>query len=79
METYLNFMLVRFGVIVGGLVVLALLVFAVALALKRRGRLDDVRRYADPAMRAGLRAAARRLEEGGQRGASRPRRRGDWR
>ncbi|MYT29925.1 hypothetical protein GTY73_14050 [Streptomyces sp. SID8354] len=63
-------MLVRFGVIVGGLVVLALLIFAVALTLKRRGRLDDVRRYADPAVRAGLRAAGRRLDERVRRGAS---------
>lgn len=62
METYLNLMLIRFGLIVGGLVVLALLVFAIALTLKRRGRLDEVRRYADPVVRAGLRAAARRLE-----------------
>ena len=75
METYLNFMLIRFGVVAGGLVVLALLVFAVALRLKRKGRLDDVRRYADPAVRAGLRAAARRLEGGGQ-GASWSRRQG---
>ncbi|MGV4925591.1 hypothetical protein K2224_19530 [Streptomyces sp. BHT-5-2] len=79
METYLNLMLVRFGVIVGGLVVLALLIFAVALTLKRRGRLDDVRRYADPAVRAGLRAAARRFDERGRRGASGARRRDDWR
>ncbi|MFB6539814.1 hypothetical protein ACFU90_38890 [Streptomyces noursei] len=75
METYLNLMLVRFGVIVGGLTVLALLVFAVALALKRRGRLDDARRYAAPAVRAGLRAAARRIEDGGRRGAPGARRR----
>ncbi|MFJ8311834.1 MULTISPECIES: hypothetical protein [unclassified Streptomyces] len=73
METYLNLMLIRFGLIVGGLVVLALLVFAIALALKRRGRLDEMRRYADPAVRAGLRAAARRLE-GGKNGSSRSRR-----
>ncbi|MFG2135389.1 hypothetical protein [Streptomyces sp. NPDC048650] len=64
METYLNLMLVRFGLIAGGLVVLALVVFAAALALKRRGRLDQVRRYADPALRAALRAGRRRLEEG---------------
>ena len=69
METYLNLMLIRFGLVVGGLVVLALLVFAITLALKRRGRLDEVRRYADPAVRAGLRAAARRLE-GGKSGPS---------
>ncbi|MFF4803960.1 hypothetical protein ACFY1U_37225 [Streptomyces sp. NPDC001351] len=74
METYLNLMLIRFGVIVGGLLVLALLVFAVALRLKRQGRLDEVRRYADPAVRAGLRAASRRLE-GGAQGASWSRRR----
>ncbi|MBT2385623.1 hypothetical protein [Streptomyces sp. ISL-11] len=64
METYLNFMLLRFGVAAGGLVVLALAAFAVALTLKRRGRLDQARRYADPAVKAALRAAARRLENG---------------
>ncbi|MFJ9854239.1 hypothetical protein [Streptomyces sp. NPDC101150] len=64
MESYLNFMLVRFGLIAGGLVVLALVVFAVALTLKRRGRFDDARRYAEPAVRAAVRAAARRLEDG---------------
>ena len=69
METYLNLMLIRFGLIVGTLVVLALLVFAIALTLKRRGRLDEVRRYADPVVRAGLRASARRLE-GRKNGAS---------
>ncbi|MFF8271368.1 hypothetical protein ACF059_28815 [Streptomyces sp. NPDC016562] len=69
METYLNLMLIRFGLIVGALVVLALLVFAIALTLKRRDRLDEVRRYADPVVRAGLRAAARRLE-GRKNGAS---------
>ncbi|TLQ47820.1 hypothetical protein [Streptomyces marianii] len=64
METYLNLMLIRFGLIVGAVVVLALLVFAAALVLKRRGRLDEARRYAGPVVRAGLRAAARRLEGG---------------
>ncbi len=62
METFLNLMLLRFGLIVGGLVVLALLVFGIALTLKRRGRLDEVRRYTDPLVRGGLRAAARRIE-----------------
>ncbi|MFD7101780.1 hypothetical protein [Streptomyces celluloflavus] len=70
METYLNFMLIRFGLIAGGLVALALVVFTIALALKRRGKLNEVRRYADPAVRAGLRAAARRFE-GGKNGAAR--------
>ncbi|GAA0389525.1 hypothetical protein [Streptomyces luteireticuli] len=67
MERYLNFMLIRFGLVAGGLVVLALVVFAVALALKRRGRLDRARRYADPAARALFRAAARRMEDRGGR------------
>ncbi|WP_438489701.1 hypothetical protein [Streptomyces sp. S186] len=79
MERILNLMLIRFGVIAGGLVVLALLIFAVALILKRRGRLDDVRRYADPAVRAGMRAAARRLDERRRRGASGTQRRDGWR
>ncbi|MFE2373075.1 hypothetical protein [Streptomyces sp. NPDC059398] len=78
METYLNFMLIRFGLIVGGLVVLALLVFAIALTLKHRGRLDKVRRYADPVARAGLRAAARRFEDR-RSGASWSRRQGGGR
>ncbi|MEU7203109.1 hypothetical protein [Streptomyces sp. NPDC045470] len=65
METYFHLMLIRVGLIVGGLVVLALLVFAIALALRRRGGLAAVRRCADPAVKAGLRAAARRFEGGG--------------
>lgn len=73
METYLNLMLIRFGLVAGALVVLALLVFALALTLKRRGRLDEARRYADPVLRAGLRAVARRLE-GGRGGATQSRR-----
>ncbi|MEK8143279.1 hypothetical protein NKH18_17500 [Streptomyces sp. M10(2022)] len=74
METYLNLMLIRFGLVAGGLVVLALVVFATALVLRRRGGLDRARRYAEPAVRAGLRAAARRLEAG----PSRTRRRDRW-
>ena len=58
METFLDLMLIRFALVAGGLVVLALLAFAIALHLKRRGRLDDVRRYADPLVKAGLQAAA---------------------
>ncbi len=74
MEAYLNFMLLRFGLIVGGLVVLALLVFAVAVVLRRKGKLEDARRYTDPVVRAGLRAAARRFEDGGRSRDSRTRR-----
>ncbi|MEU8775501.1 hypothetical protein [Streptomyces sp. NPDC048606] len=74
METYLNLMLIRFGLVVGALVVAALLLFAVALTLRRRGELDRVRRYADPVMRAALRALARRIE-GRSGGTPWPRRR----
>ncbi|MFF5205914.1 hypothetical protein [Streptosporangium sp. NPDC000396] len=52
METVLNLLLIRFGVIVGGLVLIALIAFAVAVALKRRGKLDQTRRYAAPVARA---------------------------
>ncbi|MFI8962621.1 hypothetical protein ACIGO8_10925 [Streptomyces sp. NPDC053493] len=62
MKTVLDLMLLRFGLIAAGAVVLALLAFAVALHLKRRGRIDEVRRYADPVIKAGVRAAARRLD-----------------
>ncbi|MEV6564912.1 hypothetical protein [Streptomyces kronopolitis] len=98
MERVLDLLLIRFGLIAGGLVVLALLVFAVALGLKRRGRLGAARRYAAPAAQAVsrylddrgaarsrggvsrvggsvagsvVRAAARRLDDGGR---ERPRR-----
>ncbi|MCX4545827.1 hypothetical protein [Streptomyces sp. NBC_01565] len=48
--------------LLAGEAVLALLAFAAALALRRTGRLDEARRYADPVVKDGLRAAARRLE-----------------
>ncbi|MFF3545621.1 hypothetical protein ACFYXD_27680 [Streptomyces platensis] len=70
MEQVLNLLLLRFGLLVGGVVVLALLVFAVAVALRRRGRLGEVRRYAAPAARAvGRHLDARGAARG--RGASR--------
>ncbi|MEU7023733.1 hypothetical protein AB0C52_04990 [Streptomyces sp. NPDC048717] len=62
MDTVLTLLLIRFGLVVGGLVVLALVVFAVALHLRRTGRLDEVRRHATPAVKAAARAAARHLE-----------------
>ncbi|MFG3256840.1 hypothetical protein [Streptomyces sp. NPDC048172] len=79
METYLDLMLLRFGIVAAGLVVLALVLFAVALGLKRRGRLEDARRLAEPAVRAAGRALARRVQ-GGAGGAGRGRGRdgGRW-
>lgn len=73
MESVLNFLLIRFGVIAGGLVLLALLVFGVAVALKRRGRLDDARRRVAPVVRGAARLAS---ERGRRTGASRGR--GQW-
>ncbi|WP_354637646.1 hypothetical protein [Kitasatospora camelliae] len=72
METVLNLLLLRFALVAAGLVVLALVVFAVALTLRRRGRLDDLRRYADPVVRAGLRAVVRRVEGGRTASPRRP-------
>ncbi|MGW4484685.1 hypothetical protein ACWEOE_12670 [Amycolatopsis sp. NPDC004368] len=63
METYLTFMLVRFGLIAGGLVVLGLIAFAVAVALKRRGHGDRVREAA----RFAGRALAERRSTGARR------------
>ncbi|GAA3091768.1 hypothetical protein [Streptosporangium carneum] len=71
METVLNLLLIRFGVIVGALVVLALILFAVAVALKRRGGIDRARRYAEPVARAVARRLADRDTARPGRGASR--------
>lgn len=62
METYLNLMLIRFGLLAGGAVMLALALFAVAVVLRRMGKGEQVRRVARPAIETGLRALARRLE-----------------
>ncbi|WP_433855037.1 hypothetical protein [Streptomyces kronopolitis] len=71
MERVLDVLLLRFGLIAGGLVVLALLVFAVALGLKRRGRLDAARRYAAPAAQALSRCLDGRGVARGRGGVSR--------
>ncbi|MFJ9468637.1 hypothetical protein [Streptomyces caniferus] len=73
MERVLNLLLIRFGLIAGALVVLALLVFAVALVLKRRGRLDAARRYAAPAAQAVSRYLDDRGAARGRGGMSRGR------
>ncbi|WP_037346797.1 hypothetical protein [Sciscionella sediminilitoris] len=51
METYLNFMLIRFGILAAGVAVLVIIGFAVALYLKRRGKLGQARRYVEPMAR----------------------------
>ncbi|MBH1938372.1 hypothetical protein I5Q34_29640 [Streptomyces sp. AV19] len=67
MERFLDLILIRYGLVAGGLAVLALVVFVIALLLKRRGSLTRARRYGDPATQALLRAAVRRLEGRGDR------------
>jgi hypothetical protein len=51
METVLDLLLIRFGIIVGVVVLAALVLFGIAVALKRRGRDDTLRRHADRARR----------------------------
>jgi len=51
METVLTMLLVRFGIIAAGLVVLGLLLFAVVLTLRKHGRGEDARRLAEFATR----------------------------
>ncbi|WP_326569689.1 hypothetical protein VSH64_01125 [Amycolatopsis rhabdoformis] len=68
METYLTFMLIRFGLIAGGLVVLGLIAFGVALALKRRGHGDRVRDGVAKAARFAGRALDDRRSTGARRG-----------
>ncbi|MEV4597252.1 hypothetical protein AB0K15_07615 [Amycolatopsis sp. NPDC049253] len=59
METVLNLLLIRFGLIAAGLVVLGLVVFAVVVTLRRRGKGHHVTTAA--------RFAARVLDERGAR------------
>ncbi|SEP33870.1 hypothetical protein [Amycolatopsis saalfeldensis] len=43
METVLNLLLIRFGLIAAGVVVLGLVAFAAAVSLRRKGKSDRVR------------------------------------
>ncbi|MEV6898371.1 hypothetical protein [Amycolatopsis sp. NPDC051372] len=63
METVLNVLLIRFGLIAAGLVVLGLVLSAVVVTLRRRGKGHHVRTAA--------RFAARVLDERGARRGSR--------
>ena len=63
MDTVVTVLVIRFAVIVGVLVALALLVFAVVLVLRRQDRLDEARRRAG----AAARVMARRLDEQAER------------
>ncbi|RJQ86269.1 hypothetical protein [Amycolatopsis panacis] len=57
METVLNVLLIRFGIIAGVVVVLGLAVFAAVVALRRRGKGEWVR--------AGAKTVARAMGERG--------------
>jgi len=63
MEMYLDLLLIRFGLIVVAAVVLALIAFAFAMSLKRRGKVDEVRRRLAP-MAQGLAGYIERRDAG---------------
>ena len=52
MGTVMHLLLIRFAFVVGAVVLLIILGFTMAMVLKRRGRLNDARRYAEPLLRA---------------------------
>ncbi len=60
METLSTLLLVRFALVVGAVVIVALVLFAVALVLRRRGRLEDARERVKPLVRAAARTAVAR-------------------
>ncbi|SHF87392.1 hypothetical protein [Streptoalloteichus hindustanus] len=53
-EGVMNILLLRFALIACGVAVLVVIGFAVLLVLRRKGRLDDARRHAEPLVRAWL-------------------------
>ncbi|GIE89905.1 hypothetical protein [Actinoplanes regularis] len=56
-DSLMTLLLIRFALLVAGAAVLVLVVFTVLVVLKKRGRLDDARKYGDyvaPAARAYL-------------------------
>ena len=65
MEEILTLLLIRFGIIVGLVVIAALIIFAVALHLRKRGRLDEAKQLARvhgaPLARKAAEYASRRL------------------
>ncbi|MFC6885114.1 MULTISPECIES: hypothetical protein [Actinomadura] len=64
MREVMDLLLIRFGIIVAGITVLIVAGFAVAIALKRRGRPVDARRVAS-AVQPVVRAWAERPPRGG--------------
>lgn len=69
--TVMNLLLIRFGVIAAGIAVLAIVLFAVALTLKRKGKLGPaVRRIAPIAQSYADSRSARNPRGGWQNGAS---------
>lgn len=67
MEEVLTLLLIRFGIIVGLVVIAALIIFAVALQLRKRGQLDEAKQmardHAAPLARKAVRYASRRLND----------------
>jgi hypothetical protein len=73
MASYLHFMLIRFGLIAAGLVILVLLLFTVALILKRRGHIGAARQRAMPVVRAAAQYVNNRNDRRQARGGLRSR------
>ncbi|MBO2457388.1 hypothetical protein [Actinomadura violacea] len=72
MHEVLNVLLIRFAITVGGLTLLIIAGFTVAIVLKRRGALGRARRMVEPAVRAwAARPDGRPDAPGGRRGGGR--------
>ncbi|GAA4542044.1 hypothetical protein [Amycolatopsis samaneae] len=65
----MNILLVRFGVMAAGIAVLVLVVFTVAVVLKRKGKLGSARRYVEPLARGYVENRAARSGRDGRRGS----------
>jgi hypothetical protein len=51
LETYMNFMLIRFGLIAAGVAALVIIGFTILVVLKRKGKIEQTRRYIEPMAR----------------------------
>jgi hypothetical protein len=60
MGEVVQFMLLRFAIIGGGVLLLVLLVGVLAIALKRAGRYDQAKRIVEPVVREQLRKRGKR-------------------
>ncbi|GAA0364483.1 hypothetical protein NE235_16110 [Actinoallomurus spadix] len=52
MGTVMHLLMIRFALVVGGVVLLVIAGFTVAVTIERRGRWQEARRYVEPLLRA---------------------------